>query len=191
MPKKPRPRIYFISDTHFGHDKIREYCNRPFSSVGEMDSVMMERWNWAVGPKDIVYFLGDFCLGNQETAFSYFKRLNGQIYVVPGGHDKRWIRPNLCYTGPNCVVRVLPPLYTVTLDEQVIVLCHYAMRVWPKSHYGSWQLFGHSHGGLPGMGKQMDIGVDCWDFYPVSLEKVKRAMDGKPDNFNLVKGKDK
>ena len=82
MPKKPRPRIYFISDTHFGHDKIREYCNRPFSSVGEMDSVMMERWNWAVGPKDIVYFLGDFCLGNQETAFSYFKRLNGQIYVV-------------------------------------------------------------------------------------------------------------
>jgi len=152
-----------------------------------MDNEMIGRWNWLVKPKDIVYHVGDFCLGNQETSFSYFKRLSGQIYVVPGGHDKRWIRPNLSYTGPNCIVRILPPLYTIILDKQVIVLCHYAMRVWDRSHFNSWNLHGHSHGGLPSVGKQLDVGVDCWDFYPVSLEKVKMVMEDKPDNFNLIK----
>ncbi|MBU0791872.1 MAG: phosphoesterase [Gammaproteobacteria bacterium] len=192
MSKKPKSQVYFLADNHFGHENIIKYCNRPFSSVGEMDSVMIERWNWAVRPKDIVYHLGDFCLGNQETAFKYFKRLNGRIYVVPGGHDKRWIRPNLSYTGPNCVVRVLPPLYTITLNEQIIVLCHYCMRVWPKSHYGSWQLYGHSHGGLPSIGKQMDVGVDTNSCFPYSLERIEEIMEKQSNNFNLVKkGKDK
>lgn len=188
MSQKKKPQIYFTSDQHFGHKAIIKYCNRPFSSVGEMDSVMIERWNWIVRPEDVIYFLGDFCLGNQEMAFKYFKRLNGRIYVVPGGHDKRWIRPNLCYTGPNCIVRILPPLHTITLDKQVIVLCHYCMRVWDRSHYNSWQLYGHSHGGLSGVGKQLDVGVDCWNYYPVSLEEIKRTMEKRPDNFNLVKG---
>ena len=35
------------------------------------------------------------------------------------------------------------------MAEQDIVLCHYAMRVWQKSHYGAWMLYGHSHGTLP------------------------------------------
>lgn len=179
--------VFFTSDQHLGHKAIIKYCNRPFSSTGEMDNIIIERWNWLVQPKDVVYTIGDFCLGNQEMAFRYFKRLNGQIYVVPGGHDKRWIRPNLCYTGPNCIVRVLPPLYTVTLDKQVIVLCHFAMRVWDKSHYNSWNLHGHSHGRLLAVGKQLDVGVDNWNFYPVSLEEVKNVMETRPDNFNFIK----
>ena len=187
MSQKKKPQVYFTADQHFSHCNIIEYCNRPFSSVGEMDSVMVERWNWVVKPKDIVYFLGDFTLGNQEVAFSYFKRLNGQIYVVPGGHDKRWIRPNLSYTGPNCVVRILPPLYTVTLDKQVIVLCHYSLRTWDRSNYGSLHCHGHSHGRLPPWSNSMDVGVDTNNFYPYSLEDITKEMKDKPNNFNLIK----
>lgn len=179
MPREQKPQIYFTADTHFGHDRIRDYCSRPFSSVGEMDNVIIGRWNETVKPKDILYHLGDFCLGNQEMAFSYFRRLNGQIYVIPGGHDKRWVRPNLCYTGPNCIVRVLPPLYTITLDEQVIVLCHFAMRTWDRSHYGSIHCHGHSHGRLPPWPNSLDVGVDSWDFYPVSFDKVIAAIGHK------------
>ncbi len=176
MPKKPKPRTYFSCDHHFGHERIIEYCNRPFSSVGEMDSVMIERWNWVVRPKDTVFYLGDFCSGNQEMAFSYFKRLNGRIYVIPGGHDKKWVRPNLCYTGPSCVVRIRPPLHTVTIDRQVIVLCHYPLRTWNRSCYGSIHCHGHSHGRLPLWPNSVDVGVDSWDFYPVSLEEVNEKL---------------
>ena len=61
------------------------------------------------------------------------------------------------------------------------------MKTWAKSHYNSWQLFGHSHGELKGVGKQMDIGVDTHNFYPYSFNEIKRIMSKKEDNFNLVK----
>lgn len=181
--------IYFTADPHLGHDRIREYCNRPFSSVGEMDVTIINNWNELIRPKDVVYLLGDVCMGGREQALQYFNRLNGQIYVIPGGHDKRWARFQGSYTGLNCVVRICPPLHTITIDKQVIVLCHYAMRVWDRSHYNSWQLYGHSHGGLPDVGKQMDVGVDTNDFYPYPLEDITREMKTRPDNFNLVRKK--
>lgn len=59
---------------------------------------------------------------------------------------------------------------------QVIVLCHYALRVWDRSHYGSWHLFGHSHGHLPGLGLSLDIGVDCHGYRPLSLAEVADNM---------------
>ena len=73
------------------------------------------------------------------------------------------------------------------IEGQYIVICHYAMKTWAKSHYNSWQLFGHSHGELKGVGKQMDIGVDTHNFYPYSFNEIKRIMSKKEDNFNLVK----
>lgn len=52
---------YFTSDEHFDHVKIIEYCNRPFSSVYEMNNFMIEQWNNIVNDRDTVYVLDDFC----------------------------------------------------------------------------------------------------------------------------------
>ena len=72
------------------------------------------------------------------------------------------------------------------LDEEVsdgfqdIILCHYPMVVWDKSHRGSWQLFGHVHGMLDGDKRlspnQMDIGVDSNNFRPISYQEVKEII---------------
>ena len=51
------------------------------------------------------------------------------------------------------------------------------MRVWNKSHYGSWELYGHSHGTLEPIGKQLDVGVDTNNFYPYSFEDIKKRLD--------------
>ena len=38
-------------------------------------------------------------------------------------------------------------------------------------------LYGHSHGMLPeDHTRTIDVGVDVWDFYPVSIEEVKAKM---------------
>jgi calcineurin-like phosphoesterase family protein len=50
------------------------------------------------------------------------------------------------------------------------------MRVWERSDHGSWHLFGHTHGKLKGIGKSFDVGVDCTDFEPLSLDKVAEKM---------------
>jgi calcineurin-like phosphoesterase family protein len=48
-------KIFFTADQHFGHKNIIKYCNRPFSSVEEMNKVMIDRWNEIVGKEDTVY----------------------------------------------------------------------------------------------------------------------------------------
>ena len=47
-------KYFFTSDSHFHHANIIKYCNRPFSSVEEMNQVMIERWNEVVKPDDVV-----------------------------------------------------------------------------------------------------------------------------------------
>lgn len=167
--------IYFTADTHFGHKNIIKYCNRPFENIDQMDKVLIENWNARVSEQDIVYFLGDFCFGKPAN---YFMELNGLIRFIKGSHD------------PKIDADYLFPLKTIVDGEKkLIVLCHYAMRSWEKSHYGSWHLFGHHHGSLPSYGLSFDVGVDCWDYYPVSLEEISARMKTLTQIVDFSKGK--
>lgn len=169
--------IYFTADEHYGHVKILKYCDRPFDSVEEMDEVMIGRHNSVVGQNDTTIHLGDFCLakGNREKIHKeYITKLNGKHVFLEGSHDY-WAK------GWN-----LRQIHKQVINKQQIICCHYAMRVWPASHYNSWHLYGHSHGRLDGVGKSFDVGVDCFDFYPVSFDQVEVIMRGLPDNPGLV-----
>jgi len=75
---------------------------------------------------------------------------------------------------------ILDKIHFFKLRDIEMVLCHYAMRSWPKSHYGAWHLYGHSHGKLPMLGRSMDIGVDTHDFYPYSLDEISCIMNNIP-----------
>ena len=179
--------IWFTADHHLGHTNIIEYCNRPFKNVDEMDSIMIDRWNEVVNPEDTVYHLGDLSLSKEWNVVisTYISRLNGNIIFIPGGHDKWLYSTNRNYTFVHKKFYVENPLITLN-DNTPIILCHYAMRVWDRSHYNSWHLYGHSHGMLDGVGKSMDVGVDTNDFYPYSLDQIKSIMEKKPDNFNYI-----
>ena len=86
--------IFIISDTHFGHAEMLNFLNydgtrmRPFSSVEEMDELMIESWNKLVKPTDKVYHLGDvfYKSGNSDEIA---KRLNGTKVLARGNHDRR------------------------------------------------------------------------------------------------------
>jgi calcineurin-like phosphoesterase family protein len=166
---------FFTADEHYGHKNIIQYCNRPFESVKEMDEVLIANHNSIVNSGDVVVHAGDFTLKNKEGASEYIRQLNGSHIFLKGSHD-RW-ESNL------------RDIWEKTIEGHHIVICHYAMRVWARSHYGSWHLYGHSHGKLAPIGKQWDIGVDNNDYYPVSMEKLKEIMQERPDNPNLIKKK--
>ena len=94
--------IYIISDTHFGHAGMLNFLNydgtrmRPFSSVEEMDELMIENWNKLVKPTDKVYHLGDifYKSGNSDEIA---KRLTGEKVLARGNHDRREARWYLKY----------------------------------------------------------------------------------------------
>jgi len=169
---------WFTSDEHYGHAKILQYCNRPFSSIEEHDQELIDSFNSQVSKQDITIHAGDFCwCNNYKDAHTYYiSKLNGTHIFLMGSHD-HWLPDSTKY------------IYRKRFDGQLIVVCHYSMRVWEGSHYNSWHLYGHSHQYLESFGKSFDIGVDGNYFYPYSLDDIKRIMSTKPDNFNLVKEK--
>ena len=172
---KEHGRTLFTADTHFGHGNIIRSCNRPFADAAEMDRFMIEAWNSVVAPKDTVYHLGDFAnwrLKEPEIR-AYFDALNGDKHLIIGNHDHETTREKLPWV--SCEHRAF-----VKIDGQELILDHYAGRTWNKSHHGSVQLFGHSHGQMPGNSQQLDVGVDAWGFMPVSWPEIKDRLATLP-----------
>lgn len=169
--------VWFTSDTHYGHDNIIAYSKRPFDDARDMRESMINNWNAIVQPGDLVYHLGDFALCEAEEAIKVAKRLVGQKYLIFGNHDKA-LRKNNDFLSQWIWAR---DMTDITVENQKIILCHYAFRVWNQSHRGSWNLHGHSHGSLPDDPNrlQLDVGVDCWDYYPVSFEEIAKRMAKK------------
>lgn len=81
--------IWVISDTHFGHQNIIDYCDRPFKTAYLMNEAIRENWNSVVKPEDKVYHLGDVYMGwNQhEDVLHFLNSLNGKKRLILGNHD--------------------------------------------------------------------------------------------------------
>lgn len=80
--------IYVISDTHFCHDNIISYCNRPYTDAYHMNQDMIDRWNSVVTPEDKVYHLGDVYMGGRREVVEYIlSNLNGKKRLILGNHD--------------------------------------------------------------------------------------------------------
>ena len=73
--------IWFTADFHLGHKNIIRYCNRPFQTVEEMNQEILERLNSRVKPTDILYFLGDFCIGPKHELRSFANRFAARRYL--------------------------------------------------------------------------------------------------------------
>jgi calcineurin-like phosphoesterase family protein len=175
------PTTFFTADTHFGHANIIRYCNRPFDSPSHMDDVLIANWNSVVGPEDEVYHLGDFALCNLEPCERVLDRLNGKIYLIRGNHEKTACAVPHRFEWIKDYHELYVPDPSNKGGKQMIVMCHYAMRVWNASHHGAWQLYGHSHGVLaddPTL-LSIDVGVDCHGYTPVSLRQVGALMAKK------------
>lgn len=78
--------LFFVSDTHFFHKNIIDFCNRPFSSVEEMNEAIINNWNNVVSPNDYVFHLGDFCFGGSPAWDKCLDSLNGRKFLVLGNH---------------------------------------------------------------------------------------------------------
>lgn len=168
--------IFFTADTHWGHSNIIRYCDRPFETKIEHDEALISNWNRVVQPKDHVYHLGDVGFSNPLILYKILQRLHGKIHLIKGNHDGPALRDPALQRFT--FVKDVHCLTTQYLRKKVkIFLSHYAHRTWPFANHGSIHLFGHSHGKMPPFGLSFDVGVDCWNFTPISLETVMLEIE--------------
>jgi|ERR1035437_3632685 calcineurin-like phosphoesterase family protein len=183
--------------TNFGHTNIIKYVHRPFSSSQEMDEALISNWNSVVKPGDTVFHLGDFALPDKKLypseidQLDYTKKviesLNGNITIIFGSHDKHaYFHKKLFfgYFSKNTIAE-----YKV--DGVDLILSHCGMLAWERRTHHSIHFFGHVHSGplhpFPCQNNSCDVGIDAWNFFPVSLEAAlerARSSEGKLNLFD-------
>lgn len=188
--------IYFTSDQHFGHQNIIDYVPRPFTSVYHMNEVIISRWNERVSPDDTVYVIGDVCMGRLDEQIEMVRRLLGEKILIPGNHDachpshrkysEEWIQR---YRDVGFDVKRWDEIVTLTIGEHEVRLCHFPYHessgrhgdkysAYRPDYLGDWLIHGHTHQTtvFSTHPHQFHVGVDAWDYYPVSLDTVERLI---------------
>lgn len=174
---------WWTSDWHLKHKNIIEYSQRPFKDVNEMDSAIINNINDLVLPDDRLFNLGDAIFGKDIDLIlsEYIDRIVCKnLFLVLGNHDVKKIRSLARF------FTILPAEYLYENGDTQIVLSHYSMQSWWHMHKGVGHLYGHSHGKLTPLPnyKSFDVGVDAWNFKPLSLPQViaefaRRCPSGK------------
>ena len=179
-----RMKTFFVSDTHFYHGKIIEYCNRPFNDVTEMNDVMIEHWNSTVSSADTVYHLGDFAFGKFFNIYSVLEQLAGKIILIKGNHDR-----SVGAMKRAGFVDVTKSL-SLELDGVKLFLSHKPLIDAPylkeQIDAADIHLCGHVHTRWKRHGKTINVGVDQWDFTPRTLDELLEAEE----SVEIEKGDD-
>jgi len=165
--------IYYISDLHFNHEKIIKSCDRPFKNVEEMNKILIENWNNRVKESDYAYFLGDFSMAKNNKDIEYvielIKKLNGNITLIKGNHESRIIK-NSEFTELFDEITIYKKIND---NGRQVVLMHYPLEVWERSHYGSYHVHGHVHDKkLNYIENRFNACVEVNNYMPVTLDEM-------------------
>ena len=162
--------LFFTADHHFGHGGARGLFKRPFASVAAMDRAMIVRWNAAVAADDEVWHLGDFAVRQSAARMGeLLETLAGTKHLLVGNND------GPATTGLAGWASVQ---HYAELEEggTFLVLCHYPLRSWHRMGRGALNLHDHSHGRLAPLPRQVDVGVDVWNFRPITLADIREHL---------------
>lgn len=188
--------LYFSSDLHFGHQNILSYCDRPFSSVEEMNRALVERWNDQVSDADTVMVLGDVAMGKVAESLEWAKQLNGEKLLVPGNHDRCWPgskgHEKFLPLYREAGFKVLPVSTRLGVGGRDVELCHFPFsgeseegredryREWRPSSKGQWLFCGHVHDLWRQRGVQINVGIDAWGGRLVSEDQLASLIAAGP-----------
>jgi len=185
---------YVISDTHFFHENIKKYCNRP----DNFEELIIERWNNIVKEDDVVIHLGDFALGRKDKTKTkreqyacILGKLNGRKFLTKGNHDRE---SDEFYK--SCGFEDVVGYYQLNIDGYNILLNHYpldtheSMKDELKHHIkflktldSDFVIHGHTHNRIVGEKISENIGnldnilhfnccVEVTNYEPILLDEI-------------------
>lgn len=160
---------FVISDTHFGHYNIINYCRQEMGwlSYEEMDEALVQRWNEVVKPKDKVYHLGDVTIARRHLPT--IGRCNGSKCLIKGNHDLWKLRDYAPFFYDIRAYRVLPACG--------IVLSHIPIHPMEVSGRFCGNAHGHLHKHVVRLGDKPDprylnVCVEHTGYRPIPLDQI-------------------
>lgn len=161
---------WFISDTHFFHENIIQYCARPFKDAQFMNNYMVDEWNKLVHPSDKVYHLGDVACGfggDDKKLGDLLSRLNGKKRLILGNHD------NAKSVALGKYFEKIELWYG--RKEWGFTCSHIPL---PLEHLrdGDFCVHGHIHNGLKDDLHYINVCVEHHLYRPVHIDEIFRQM---------------
>lgn len=189
--------IYYSSDLHFNHVNIIKSCDRPFSDIYDMNNKLMLNWNNTLTDEDDIYFLGDFSYSkNNKQArevIELIKNLKGRKHLVLGNHDTILMN----FEEFKELFESIDVYKKISDEGNYVVLMHYPLETWERSHYGSYHLHGHIHANeINYIPNRFNVGLDVNNYKPVTLTELidrdndlKFVTDLRKDEIDLITDK--
>lgn len=169
---------HYTAYPHFGHERIIEFCGRPFRNVAEMDAMILANYQSAVSPDDDLWIVGDLavCRGQDAPRLeSMLASIQCRKHLIVGNHDKAWIRRLSAWDSVHDFLEIRD-------EGRRVVLCHYPLITFPGARHGAINLFGHVHQNWQGSRNSVNVGVDCWNFGPVTMPDIAERAAKLPVN---------
>lgn len=178
--------IYFTADTHFYHNNILRFDNRPWETMEEMNEALRRRWNYRVHNNDTVYILGDFSWKSSGAALDFLKTLKGKKRLITGNHDTNSKEFYDLFESVKDFDRIKVPVRDGT--TRTCILSHYFMPLYPGHWNGAIHLHGHSHNTKEHMEELRiaaelnrkgfpteiyNVGCMHWNYQPVTLDEMR------------------
>jgi calcineurin-like phosphoesterase family protein len=154
-----------------------------------MNDAIVHNWNSFIAPEDTVYHMGDAVMGSFAENVQILGRLNGIITLIPGNHDRfspayhanptARARFEQMYLDQGIILG--EEMENIQIGDQWVVLCHYPYtderypELCPVDN-GSWLIHGHVHDEWQVNGRQINVGVDVWDYNPVSIRTIENII---------------
>lgn len=164
--ENPTPKKrWFLSDTHFNDNRFNVFY-RPFTTLEEQHKTIIENWNKLIQPDDEVYHIGDVAI--DDDGLKFMDQLNGYKILIMGNYDdprdKKLLQSKFNQIHNSLVINI---------DDKPVNLVHYPASGLPNM----FNIVGHIHGLWKVQRNMINVGVDAWNYLPVSEEQVKFCMN--------------
>ena len=191
---------WYTSDLHFGHSRLRDKEYRLFDSMDEMHAALIDGWNSVVQDNDEVWVLGDFAVPATAENIAMGAHLRGRKILVPGNHDHCFIdhesRPwkrigyQVLYTRLAEFAEIIDNPAPHRIAGEDVTICHFPYTADHKGYtrypeyrpedVGGWLVHGHLHEMWLQHDKQINVGVDAWEFAPVHYDQLAELISQGP-----------
>jgi calcineurin-like phosphoesterase family protein len=159
-------KIYLLSDTHFGHDNIIKFCQRPDNH----EEVILNNISKTLSKNDILIHLGDFAFGKEMD--KWLQRYSGipcRKWHIRGNHDFRGYNTYLNYFD------FVGDTFSLNYQKLNIIFSHKPINVLGGDN--DINIHGHLHNSNHHSydyysNKNINVSVEVIDYTPILLDDI-------------------